>query len=728
MTEFVLGDLVCHRELGAGQVQKVNAEEITVAFRKGMEQIVRCEDVVSLANDGFWHLVYTDPDAAVRRLNEHPAEAIALLLQDFPNNEARTAEMRGQLEEFVTDWGSWWQRTQKLLKQEPTIDTSRSSEGIYALAEKPRLYTEELFERFQRSPRFKPGPEGDAALIIHPSRLAAARSILIAVSGGERLASDAQHEVQDFVVEVITNDTVSVADRTDLILRMVSLGWLSDDEARSALGELCRRPIKLYELDRFAQNRVIDAVLKYVGLEEGQHSLLTAFATEPALMREVYDIYVARGQEEKLVRGLWIGLTENLADTKTDKSEIRRWYRALAQRLQGLGDVLHTLVFDANISIDWAQLAERLGQLLTHLNMLDAEETVPEETLHGFVGLWRRSAAFAPPSTRALYLDIPLTIPLRARIVEPILAAIFTADSPLELADTFVERMSQSHDFPLVPLLECIVDEHWGWTSEAEALSYLITHFRARADVLKWVTQRTIETVQSRHEVLPLYLPVLDQLALWDQEAVWQEKVNGLRQRAFQDICEAARRGGKLEFPILTFDAISVAGLQDFLADLEGQMRTTLKKAQAQIAQAREETRLAEERLKRSESSLEELRRGYRQPDREAKFAERLRILRDLSATTAEFERFTTRHETGRRELTGVVRRLNSLLGSLGVVSFGTIGDEVVFDPSQHEFVGASEGPVEMVGIIERGYTISDLEGKQRLLKPAKVMLVGGDS
>ena len=727
MTEFVIGDLVRHGELGVGQVQEMNAKGITVAFRKGMEKVFQREDIVPLARDGFWYLAYTDPDAVVRELNEHPAKAIALLLRDFPNNEARTADIREQLEEFVSDWRSWWQRTQKLLKQEPVIDTSRSREGVYALAEKPRSYTEELYGEFEALPRFKSGPEGNISLIINPRKLEIARSILIAISGGERIASDARYKVQDFVVEAIISDTVAVADRTDLLLRLMNLGWLPDDQARTTLRELCRTPIKLYELDRFAQNRVIDAVLKYVDPEEEWQSLLTAFAAEPTLMRQVCDIYLARGQAERLVQGLWVGLSENLADIKTSKSGIRRWYHALAQRFQGLGAILHTIVFDANVSIDWGQLAEHLIRLLTHLNKLDSVETVPEETLQSFVSLWRRSMAFAPLSRQALYLDILLTNPLRVHIIRPVLAAIFSADPPLELADAFVERMSQSCDFPLDSLLECIVDEHWGWTSAAEALSYLITRLHARADVLNWVTERAIETVQSRREVLPLYLPVLDQLAFWNHEATWQEKVNGLRQRAFQNICEAVRRGEKLEFLAFTFDAISLAGLQDFLTDLGGQMRIALGEAQAQIAQAKEETQLAEERLRRNEASLEELRRGYRQPDRKVKFAERMRILKSLSATAAEFERFATRHETGRRELTGVVRRLNSLLGSFGVVPFGIIGDEVVFDPSQHEFVGASDGPVETVRIIERGYTILDLEGKQRLLKPAKVIL-GGDS
>jgi molecular chaperone GrpE (heat shock protein) len=706
MTELVIGGLVHHRELGVGQVQEMNAKGITVAFRKGMEKVFQREDIVPLARDGFWYLAYTDPDTVVRELNEHPAKAIALLLRDFPNNEARTADIREQLEEFVSDWPSWWQRTQKLLKQEPVIDTSRSREGVYALAEKPRSYTEELYGEFEALPRFRSGTEGDTSLIINPRKLEIARSILIAISGGERIASNGRYKVQDFVVEAIISDTVAVADRTDLLLRLMNLGWLPDDQARTTLRELCRTPIKLYELDRFAQNRVIDAVLKYVDPEEEWQSLLTAFAAEPTLMRQVCDIYLARGQAERLVQGLWVGLSENLADTKKSKSEIRRWYHALARRFQGLGAILHTIVFDANVSIDWGQLAEHLTRLLTHLNKLDSVETAPEETLQSFVGLWRRSMAFAPLSKQALYLDILLTNLLRVHIIRPVLAAIFSADPPLELADAFVERMSQSCDFPLDSLLECIVDEHWGWTSEAEALSYLITRLHARADVLNWVTDRAIETVQSRRE----------------------EKVNGLRQRAFQDICEAVRRGEKLELPEFTFDTISLVGLQDFLADLEGQMRTALEETQALITQARKETQLAEERLTRSESSLEELRRGYRQPDREVKFAERVRILRSLSAMTAELERFATHHETGQRELTGVVRRLNNLLGSLGVVTFGTIGDEIMFDPSRHEFVGASDRAVEAVRIIERGYTISDLEGKQRLLKPAKVILVGGDS
>lgn len=726
MTELVKGDLVRHWEHGVGQVQTEGSEGIVVSFREGVQQTVEREDIVLLARDGFWSLIYADHDAAVRELNEHPAKAIALLLRDFPNNEARTEEIREQLEEFVTtDWRSWWRQTQRLLKQEPLIDTSRSREGIYALAEKPQSHIEELYAEFRALPRLK--SEDDGSTILNPSKIAVARSILVGISHGGRLTPDKQNDVQDFVVEAATSDTVSVANRANLVLRLLELRWVSDDQASSVLRSLCRNPIRFYELDRYAQNRVINAVFKYAGLEEGHQSFLTAFATGPALMRHVCDLYLAHGQAERLRQGLWIGLSENLVDAETEKSEMRRWYHALAQRLRGLGSVLETLVFDANVLVEWEELARRLAWLVSHLNKLDSAEPVLEETLQSFVGLWRRAMAFAPHSKRTLYLNIPLTEGLRTRIVKPILAYIFSADPALELADAFVERMHESDKRVLSPLLECIVDDHWRWSSEAEAFRFLIAAFNSRKDVLHWITERTIEAVQSKPGVLLLHLPVLDQLASRDLEATWQEKVNGLRQAAFRHICEAVRRGEELELPAFTFDAMSLGGLQDFLAELEREMTMAVEQAQAHTAQAREEAQLAEERLSRSEAALEELRRGYRQPDREARLAERMLILRAFSAMAAEFERFVTHQETGRRELTGVMRRLNSLLGSFGVVPFGEIGDEVVFEPSEHEFVGASEGTVERVTIVEHGYKIFDLEGKERLLKPAKVMLLGGD-
>jgi len=110
MTELANGDLIRHPELGMGQVIDMDAERITVSFRRGGERLVPARELAPVSLEGFWREAYSDPEVAARRLSEHPADAVALLLRDFPNSEAQTTEIRQDVEEFVSDWAAWWLR------------------------------------------------------------------------------------------------------------------------------------------------------------------------------------------------------------------------------------------------------------------------------------------------------------------------------------------------------------------------------------------------------------------------------------------------------------------------------------------------------------------------------------------------------------------------------------------------------------------------------------------
>ena len=729
MIELVEGSLVRHARFGIGQVRATSGEETTVAFRSGKQETVLPEELVPLSREGFWHLAYADPDAAARKLAAEPAQTISLLLRDLPNGEGRTAQIRTHLEQFVAgDWGAWWRQAKKMLKRDPTIDTSRSSDGLYALAERPRSFIMELYGRFQALPQMQQDAQHVGSLIPNPEKLAAARRILSAVASGESLAPPQQRKVQAFVTATITDASVPVAGRADILLRAGDLGWLSDDQIGAALGDLCRIPIRLYEIDAYAQNRIINAVLEHVGCEAGQDMLLSAFATAPPLLHQVSELYMARDQAETLVQGLWIGLIENLAGPRTDVAKLRRWYRSVEQRLGALGVVLHQIVFDAGLTVDWPTMATHLSGFIAHLSKLDPVEAVPKLTLRSFTGLWHRAMTLAPPNQRGLFLDIPLTIPLRSPIVSSLLGSVFREGAGSELATAFTARMSQSARSSLDPLCKCIVDDHWAWNSEVEALSYLLTNLAERQDIIHWASQRAIKAVERSQDSVFDFLPILDRLADLEHKAVTLERIDGLRQDAFERICAAVREGEDLKLPAIKFDSASLAGLQNFASSLSAKADAAHEAARDKIARAGESARTAERRLKQSEDSLKELRRAFRQPDAAVKFAERVRILRPLADTTAEFERFASLHERGRAELTGMVRRLNSLLGRMGAVPFGDIGDEVSFDASQHEYVGSGHGRSQVLTVIERGYTVRNLGGEQQMLRPAKVAPVEGNS
>lgn len=726
LREVNKGAVVRHRDLGVGQVVDMGPGRAVVEFRRASKQSVAEDELIVLGAGGFWHGMYRDPESAAKALKVQPAEVILGLLSDFPRGTARTDEIRWDLEEFVGDWSAWWQSTQRLLKKEPRIDTSRSREKIYALAEKPRSYIQELYDGFRHAPATMLQAGSGAARELNVRKLQIAREIMVSLADGEELEPTPARDVRDFVKGAVVSQAVAIAERTYLLLRAADAGWFTDEEMATTLGALCREGIRLYELSPFAQNRAIGAILEHVGADEGRKSLLTAFATDYKLAGEVREIYISRGQGQFLLEGLRIGLTENLAEPSMENEQKRHWYHSLSGRLVGLGDALDAVFFDSQAAVDWDQICDHLQRFLIDLDRLDAIEPVPGETLGSLVAFWRRSMTYAPVGKRGAYLDMPVVVALREGIAAPFLAVIFCSDASLELADAFIERLSQKQDVPLDAVLDTMVNEHWAWASEVGALSFLTDRLQARADALDWLAGRTIDSVQKKQELLPSYLPVLDRLAACSIDRELQQKVSGLRQRAFRDLCEAASKGEGMPTALLVFDDASRAGLQEYLSEVDRQASDKMEILQAEAAQARSETRLAEARLARAEASLGELRKTYRQPDREIKFAERLRLLGELASVAAGIDRFSRRAATENKDLVGVARRLDSLLAAYGAEPFGEVGAEVEFDPSQHEFIGETDMPVETVIILERGYTIPDLEGKIHCLRAARVGAKGG--
>ncbi|MCL4299784.1 MAG: hypothetical protein KJ077_28880 [Anaerolineae bacterium] len=719
MSNLTIGSLIRHWELGIGKVQAIDAQGLTINFRDGASHLVKPDDVTPLADDGFWSQAFAEPDTVAQRVKDSPVNVITLLLRDFPRNEARTDEIRAQLGEFVTDWTPWWQQTQNLLKQEPTIDTSRSREGIYALAEKPRTRIDELYQEFRALPDFKT-TSANSAKMYNSRKFEVARGIMNQAPKDDDLVPSIRNHVRDYMLAMAQHESVPIAERTEAILRLAERRWVPDPEVASVLTVLSQKPIKIYDLNQFSQNRIIDSLLKHVGMEVGRASFLTAFATEASQIHMATDIFL-RGRTEMLMQGLWSGLGENLIDNEP-KDAVLRWYKSLASRLQGLGQLFQIIIFDVNLPVDWKKLAEHLTHLLNHLNKLDSSEKVPPETMQSFTALWRRVIACAPYTIQANYLDVPLAMPFRPHLIEPMLAAIYNADPAFNLANRFMERVDQKPDLSLASLLQCFANNYWGYSSAVGVLSHLALRFKAtRPDVLSWIAEHVLKVVQDKPEALPQYLPVFDQLAQADSRATWSGRVDIQRQQAFYRLCEAVEQGESILFPPFTFDTITLAGLRNFLTNLAEETQEMLNEFQAQVAQAQAETQAAQDQLRQTTASLEELRQGYRQPDRDSRFAERRRILEGLAATTAEFERFAARQQT--KELIGVARRLNRLLADFGTEPFGTLGEEVRYDPARHEFVGASQGTIEMVKVIERGYTIQGLSGQPQVLKPAKVSL-----
>ncbi len=113
-------------------------------------------------------------------------------------------------------------------------------------------------------------------------------------------------------------------------------------------------------------------------------------------------------------------------------------------------------------------------------------------------------------------------------------------------------------------------------------------------------------------------------------------------------------------------------------------------------------------RISEQEAVMRELRSGMGGDTQMARFDERRKVMRDLAATVAEFERMFTRQERVPPEINAIMRRLNNILVNQQIIQFGVIGETIPFDPSQAKILdGEPAQPEDSVQIVERGYKIS---------------------
>jgi molecular chaperone GrpE (heat shock protein) len=711
--------LVHHSVYGIGTVVQVTDGQVTVRFgQKARIVAMSDERMRPVRLQGFWHLLHTTPQNLRQMIEQDPVQAVTLLLHDLPERYVRTQDLRQHLEPLVDDWPGWWKTVQKAIIQEPRIDTSRSREGLYALAERPLGHLDGLFRRL----RVLLGPpDVIEAAGVGPEALDIARRILVQVDK-EEVPSETRQALGEYLTRLVAMQDVNASERTDLLLRLHALGWLSDEEARPLLAGLARQPIRIYELSPYAALRVPDALLRLVGQPEAEESLLTAFAAGPRQMIVVRDAYIAWGLAPTLERGLYVGLSENVPDPSTSGTgpkAARDWYPEYSSRLRELGRTLDMLVVESRVALNWPELATRLIEALRRLSDLGRLASVPEDTLRSVCGFYRRCLSYAPSDVLDPYLAIPIQASLRPAMQSALMETLLSADPALRLADRWAALVQHLPEDQLIPLCDVVADLGSVWSRPDDAMVYLLSRFSRRTAVHKWVVERLARAASVGRAQILERADLLEQLQGADLDADARALVDDLRAEVVYALCARAGSEPHPGDARVTLDAVSIHGLSRFLAEVKEASAAALAAERERLADAERQALQALEQLERANASLEELRAGYRQPAVEAAFLERKRILESIVAAIAEIDRFAVR--TNSKELIGVVRRLNSVVQSLGAQPFATVGEMVTFDPACHELISAEGNPQQAVQVVERGYLITAPDGNSTLLRPAKV-------
>jgi molecular chaperone GrpE (heat shock protein) len=129
-----------------------------------------------------------------------------------------------------------------------------------------------------------------------------------------------------------------------------------------------------------------------------------------------------------------------------------------------------------------------------------------------------------------------------------------------------------------------------------------------------------------------------------------------------------------------------------------------------------------ENQVTEKDQVIRELRSGFGGDTADARFEEKVRIVKELASSVAEFERMLTRADNKSLEGEAIILRLNNLIKGMKVTPMEAIGTQVQFNPQKHRLIDSSLlEPGKKVIVVERGFLIRDNHDKMRLLKPALV-------
>lgn len=141
---------------------------------------------------------------------------------------------------------------------------------------------------------------------------------------------------------------------------------------------------------------------------------------------------------------------------------------------------------------------------------------------------------------------------------------------------------------------------------------------------------------------------------------------------------------------------------------------------QSEIAGFKDKIIECDNTINRLQGVVEELKSGYRMPERWAEYRgkkdtmERLGILYQEILTSGLEDQFAM-------EASWILRQIEAILIRSGASAFGDIGDTVVFSPSQHEFIQGMDTSERRVKIRCPGFRCKDPAGSSVVLVRARV-------
>lgn len=663
---FSPGDIVLHRQWGAGQVLeevKEGAQEsIAIGFPGKPYHLMSLEvadrALSQLPSNGLEALLLRTPDMARQWSRRAPLKLIATTLTDL-GGDAKSGDLRRKLERpnvLHVKWQSWWKRVQPVIHQSPHFRTR--SDGAYQLI--------------------------SAVADVPESPLASSprKGRITSLDGAQVAAVASRLETGDVGFESLKD-----ANSLRLIAKELVQRSATSEKAQAVIdaamtGSVLQARLVLEELSCSAtQVRMADAMIGFItsiqhsaasskkGKKIGAHVLAKTGLLEQTIRDYVaeHDICVWGPQVQLFTRAaLQLGMA-------IWEKGMTYWRSESLEHVSKVVAVLgekHPMVFE--FAGDY--LASKDEDLASALAVAD--------TL----------LAKAAPEVHSDAID---------RFLQGALTG----------SSRFVEHCFLRH-------LAAGQRSIWISSALSRILSSVDTH---SLTMLATLLGRSMPDLESRE------LKACAELAIRIASVSHDPQASLLL--AIQESLTKSLGALSLEGREVTIEA----GGGTVLGAIEVAFRDNLRKTkdeaerrhdvlEAEIANTRRALLVAEAESVRRKELIEQLKSGYRLPERWAAFEGSRRVLQAI--VDIHQEAFLVQ-KTGSAEsesITWVLRLLESVLQGSGVATRGRAGTTEVYDPALHDYIPGSKREGTLVRIVCPAFEWQDPAGKKMLLARGKVV------
>ena len=708
--EFSKEDYVFHSTYGVGQVTEVilpegsdpDSANVSVDFRPGEVRTFTkylleraCQKVSPL---GFHAFEYLDPAGAQKAVQEKPVDVILMVLHDFPGMRASTDDLKYYLSPYIPEWGTWWKKVQPKLKEDPRIDTSQSRDQLYSVHRELISRAEEIYLAFDRARLLE---KHDYQKIYDRARQA-----LIEHLGGQVLSPEHLQEVLEFSATVIQSDRYSLPDRVDAIFRLIDGKWLEGEDACKKLDHLLEQNIKLYNLNSYGLNRLVEHLLKDYSGGKQLDILATGICSTEEMSRKLMDWALKRGEKEIITRFFIVALGEYLPPLLESEK-----YQSLALRWKGS---LRLIPAISAMDPVWKTILEKFSFALASISTLSTEKAstfLPP--LGEMASLIYRHAIRVQTELESTFLGIFIDPALPIRLILDLMDVIGKVNGAQEFSGKLQDRLWETGEEWKFDFLDRIAVG----SNLERAMNLIRPALKFDHPLLRNAIGEKICNLagQDQKNNLVAYMPVFDQLHGLTGSWSWSRRLESLREEVLLASFERASREQNADLALQT-------AVQRYAIQQKQSLQQDLETAQDQIAQASQKIKQLETLLQEKDARITELRSGFGGDTADARFEERIHILKEVATSLAEFERAAAANLEQSRGMDALLKRMFNILAGLKVVPMEPLGTRVAFNIQKHRLVDSIHvDPGEIVIIFERGFLIRDFEDNLRLLKTALV-------